>query len=242
MDVYWLEQSEADVRDDESWLSADEARQLAAMRVPKRRTDWRLGRWTAKRAVARFLGLPDEAAHLSKIEISAAESGAPQPFLEGDPAALSLSLSHCSGKAVCALAPAGALLGCDLESIEPRGNAFLSDYFTEVEQDLVAASPEPRRWLLLALLWSAKESALKALQCGLRRDTRSVQIIPIGKQEAPPLDWLPFKADCGEGRVFEGFWRRRHDLVNTLVAEPTPFLPIEVDLAPGPTYLRDRPD
>ncbi len=51
-------------------------------------------------------------------------------------------------------------------------DAFVADYFAPEEQTLIAHSSPADRELMLALLWSAKESALKALREGLRLDTR----------------------------------------------------------------------
>ena len=62
---------------------------------------------------------------------------------------VTISLSHRSGAAICAVAPAGVDLGCDLEVIEPRSEAFVADYFTVDEQALVAqvvrGGPVPAR-------------------------------------------------------------------------------------------------
>ena len=52
MDVRRLKQIQADVPEDNDWLSADERARLNQMRIPKCGADWRLGRWTAKRALA----------------------------------------------------------------------------------------------------------------------------------------------------------------------------------------------
>jgi 4'-phosphopantetheinyl transferase len=54
MDVYWLDQTQADVPAGDEWLCAREAACLARLRFAKRRADWRLGRWTAKRALAAY--------------------------------------------------------------------------------------------------------------------------------------------------------------------------------------------
>lgn len=77
MDVYWLEQTEADVPAENDWLNASEAVRLSGMRFAKRRADWRLGRWTAKRAVAVSLALPLDRSALAGIEIRQAPDGAP---------------------------------------------------------------------------------------------------------------------------------------------------------------------
>ena len=78
MDVCWLEQTEADVPAENDWLNASEAARLNAMRFAKRRADWRLGRWTAKRALAVCLNLPFDRRALAGIEIRSAPSGAPE--------------------------------------------------------------------------------------------------------------------------------------------------------------------
>lgn len=58
MQVYWLEHRAEDVPPMDDWLSAGETVSLNGFRFAKRRADWRLGRWTAKHAVASFLNLP----------------------------------------------------------------------------------------------------------------------------------------------------------------------------------------
>ena len=85
------------------------------MRFAKRRDDWRLGRWTAKRALAAYLNLPSNPQTLADIEIRPAPSGAPEVFVANKPAAVTISLSHRGGVAACAVAPSGMELGCDLE-------------------------------------------------------------------------------------------------------------------------------
>ena len=81
MNVYWLEQTEADVPAENDWLSANEAVCLNGMRFAKRRADWRLGRWTAKRALSVYLDVPAHPQVFKKIEIRPAPSGAPEVFL-----------------------------------------------------------------------------------------------------------------------------------------------------------------
>ena len=133
----------------------------------------KLGRWTAKHAVAACLQLPADLPSLASIEVRPGPSGAPETFLGNKWAPVTISLSHRAGRAVCAVAPDGGALGCDLEVIEPHSDAFIADYFATEEQALVARAAPADRPGLVTLLWSAKESALKALRAGLRLDTRS---------------------------------------------------------------------
>jgi len=224
MNVYWLEQIEADLPEVDNWLSPDEKARLAAMRFPRRRADWRLGRWTAKQTLAICLNLPDDPESLASIEIRSAASGAPQAFVDAEPSGMAISLSHRAGVALCAIASWDARLGCDLETIEPRSDAFLTDYFTDEEQALVRATRAADRPRALTLLWSAKESALKALQAGLRLDTRSITVSLEGDAFRAD-DWSPLRARYSDDQVFYGWWRSDKNLVRTMVCNtPAPKL------------------
>jgi len=217
MNVYWLEQTEADVPLENDWLSANEAARLNSMRFAKRRTDWRLGRWTAKRALCVCLNVPAHPQVFKKTEIRPATSGAPEVFLAGQPAAVTISLSHRNGVAACAVAMSSVEMGCDLEMVEPRSDAFVADYFTTEEQALVARASADDRPRLLALLWSAKESALKALHEGLRLDTRSVTVSPF----AASFDlngWSPLQVRYTGGQLFHGWWQNTDNLLRTVVS------------------------
>jgi len=231
MKVYWLEQTESDVPANADWLSASEAECLNALRVPKRRADWRLGRWTAKRALALYLGTGDSQS-LSDIEIRPAASGAPEVFVANRPAAARISLSHSNGTALCAIASFGAALGCDLELIEPRSDAFIADYFTTEEQDLVAQASAADRPRLSTLLWSAKESTLKALREGLRQDTRAVAVSLNGAPRSDGVDgerdsvWQPLHVCYTDGQRFHGWWQQNGNLLRTLVTAPRAITPI----------------
>jgi 4'-phosphopantetheinyl transferase len=225
MNVYWLEQHEIEVPLDDDWLSYNERVCFNAFRFAKRRADWRLGRWTAKQALAAYLDVPVEYTTLSYIEILAAPSGAPKVFLANEPADISISLSHSAGTAACAVAPSDSVLGCDLEKVEPRSHAFMADYLTNQEQAFIACSPIVERPRLVNLIWSAKESALKALQTGLRLDTRSV-IVTLSDS---PRDnqWHPLHVRTASDRHFHGWYHGNdNDLVRTLVAVPQPAPPV----------------
>ena len=249
MDVYWLEQAESDVPVEDHWLNASEAARLNAMHIAKRRADWRLGRWAAKRAVAAYLDAPCHLQALANIEIRPAPSGAPEVFILDTPAPSAISLSHRDGTALCAVAPSGTVLGCDLELIEPRSDAFVSDYFTAEEQALVERMSSEDRPRLLALLWSAKESALKAMGEGLRLDTRSVAVSVVDGlqsrggsgegfvedpassfQQGCATTWRPLRVRYIEGQNFCGWWQQAGNLLRTLVAIPPPLPPIPLDV------------
>lgn len=229
MKVDWLEQVAADVPADDVWLSPSELARLDGMRIPKRRADWRLGRWTAKHAVAAHLNLPRHPQGLAGIEIRPAESGAPEVFLANEPVAISISLSHRNGIAACAVAPAGTMLGCDLEVVEARSDAFLADYFTTEERALVGRAAAADRDAVVNLLWSAKESALKALGQGLRVDTRCVMVGPVeglSRQQSQINLWHWLRVVHAGGQEFQGWWQQSGELLRTIVAFPATEQPV----------------
>lgn len=229
MDVYWLEQSEADVPGGENWLGPNELAILQGMRFPKRRADWLLGRWTAKNAFATCFGYSTDLQEIRNIEIRTASSGAPEVFLQGQHATATISLSHRGGYAACAVALADVPLGCDLEIIEPHGDGFAADYFTAEEQALVAqATSAAGRARLLALFWSAKESALKALREGLRLDTRSVVVSFPSQPEKVSTQtvWSPLQVRGTDGQIQQGWWSQSGSILRTVLGMPAPASPI----------------
>jgi 4'-phosphopantetheinyl transferase len=134
-------------------------------------------------------------------------------------------LSHREGRVLVALSDdPGAEVGVDLELVEPRSDGFVREWFTPAEVARVEDAPPSERDLLVTVIWSAKEAALKVLGLGLAVDTRGVEI----RLEAPAEPWSPFVAACGPfprigskgpypaGTPVPGGWRREGAFVLTL--------------------------
>ncbi len=228
MAVRWLARGMQEVPRSADWLSAAESARLATLRFTKRRSEVRLARWTAKQAIARSLDLDDDAGTLALIEIRAAPTGAPAAFLSAERAPVAVSLTDRADWAVCMVAPVDLAVGCDLELVEPRSDAFVRDWFTPTEQDLVfAAQPGEARHLLANLVWSAKESALKVLETGLRRDTRSVEVDLV--EPAGQDRWAHLVVRTEEGAAFPGWWRRYGDFVLTFATDARTDPPVSLE-------------
>ena len=216
MTVYWRLLPASSVPEGDDWLGPREKAVLAGLRFPKRRADWRLGRYVAKRSLAAVTG----SSALDRIEIVAAEDGAPEAFVQGHRIDLQISISHREDVGACAIAPLA--VGCDLEAIEPRTDRFVADFFAEPEREVVAATPQAYRDRQTALVWSAKESALKLLRTGLRRDTRSVRI-EIADSTTSHGGWHPLRARLlPEDQLLHGWWRAEDGHVLTVVCREAP--------------------
>lgn len=203
--------TDAEVPAGEGWLSAAERATLAGLRFSARRCDWRLGRWAARRAVAAVLGVESEG-----VEVRPAADGAPEALVDGRPAPVTISISHRAGLGACLAVRAPALAGCDLELVEPRSPALARDFFTPAELAWVGSAAPACRDLAVALVWSAKESALKAMREGLRLDTREVEVA-LGVSAAGR--WRALSVGHAT-RTFGGWWRPEGRHVLTVVTEP----------------------
>ena len=244
----WHSAGMAEVPAGDEWLSEREAARVARMRYPKRRSEFRLGRWTAKTTIARLLGLATDPADLAYpadpadladaadpvllagIEIASAPGGAPDPRVGGAPAPVSISMTDRADWAVCLASTETVALGCDLELVEPRSDGFVADYLTPAEQQFVLGSGHDRD-LMANLMWSAKESALKVLRVGLRRDTRSVE---VALEDRTVSGWGALRVrDAHSDAVFPGWWRCFGEFVLT-VAASDPIRPPDPLVEPAP--------
>ncbi len=211
----WFSAGLAHVAADDTWLDPLLADRLGRMRFTKRLVEARLGRWTAKHALARALGLPTDPASLADVVVLNAPDGAPEAFVAGEPAGVVIAMTDRADWAVSAVLAGTARIGCDLEIVEPRSDAFVRDYLTPPEQALVAAGEHD---LMANLIWSAKESALKVLRTGLRRDTRTVEVRCAPAAGAEPSAWRPLMVTALEGNHMPGWWIHYGEFVLTLCA------------------------
>jgi 4'-phosphopantetheinyl transferase len=220
-----------------AWLSPPEQERLSTLRIEKKRREWLLGRWTAKRLVQAYLEQVG-AGHvdMADIAITPGADGAPElgttvpdasPTLQAALCALRLTISHSNGRSFCALAQGGVGVGADIEAIAARSPVFATDFFTPGELALVAAAPVALHDTLVTAVWSAKEAVLKALRLGLTVDTRMVECLPpLPLEGADTAQWAAFVAHChpslgGPPAGVTCWWRADDAFVLVLaVAEP----------------------
>ncbi len=229
-----------------TWLSDAELERLARFRFEKRRSEWILGRFTAKTVVAAALERRGEPRpNLRSIEIVPEPSGAPQvhDVVSGARLPVSISISQSAGRALAALLFTGlpesesCTVGTDLEKVEPRSDGFIHDFLTEAERAEVASLETPARPARANGIWSAKEAVLKALKLGLTVDTSKVECLlsPGPLPDAPPAltpvgpAWSRFSVRCAaeilppwaKSPEFFGFWKEEGGFVLTLAVVRT---------------------
>jgi 4'-phosphopantetheinyl transferase len=209
----WFSAGIDHVPDDDAWIDDAERHRFGSMRYTKRRDEAMLARWTAKRTVAGAVGLGSDPPELHRVTIRNAPDGAPEVWVDGERPGLEIAMTDRADWAVCAVVNGGSRIGCDLELVEPRSPAFVADYFTARERSLLAASPDAD--LTANLIWSAKESALKVLRTGLRRDTRTVE---VKLETGSAATWNPLVVTASEGDRFPGWWIRYGRFVLTITA------------------------
>ena len=211
-------------------LSQPEQTRLAALKSDKRRSDWLLGRWTAKHLLQAYVEQhTNTRLPLDAITVANDSNGAPFASITADirlDNPPELSISHSNDWAFCALSPDNQVqIGADIELIEPRSWRFVEDYFTAEEIERVLAAPAEYHDTLITAIWSAKEAVLKALQLGLTVSTR--QVICLPEQNHLETNWFTIDVDCNPNllrykneQLFQitGWWRVMDNYVLTLAA------------------------
>lgn len=197
-------------------LSVEEWNRFREMRFPKRRSEWLLGRLTAKELIVKCVpGM--ETVPFDQITIANDPAGAPYVCTADKILPVQLSISHREGCAVAAVnLDAGISLGIDLEWVEDHPLSFYEDFFTADEVRALGEYAAQQLAWAGSLMWSAKEAVLKALGQGLSVDTRTVEVFRIGEKPADGWGDVELRvANINKERWF-GFWRNQGQHVLTL--------------------------
>jgi 4'-phosphopantetheinyl transferase len=208
-----------DVPPGDAWLMPHEAEVQAGLRFPKRRADWRLGRFTAKRAVAHWLDID-----LSTVGVVAGDDGAPNAIsADGRALPVAISITHREGVGVCAVADAPGAIGCDLELVEQRPAVFASDWFVAAERARADAGG-PR---VATVVWAAKEAAMKARHDGLRVPTHRVVVDTIANAPSQGEQWSRLAIDWRPppAATLHGWWADVGEFVLVVVSDPALLAP-----------------
>lgn len=222
--IHWLVQA---APGEPGFLSAGEQARFSALRNEKRRREWLLGRWTAKRLLQAYLWFASGLL-LPMSDLAIENDYRRVPYgvallpVGWQPLSVSLTISHSHDHALSAIIAGDRwVLGGDIERIEARSAAFIEAYFTPGEAAQVQQASEDLQPVLATAIWSGKESVLKSLHLGLSVDTRSVTC-RFGPPVDRPASWAPFTLQTDVTRLpgypgdMVGWWRVIGPFVLTL--------------------------
>lgn len=186
-------------------LTPAERREYETQTHEARRRDWLAGRQAAKKAVAAHCGVQP-----TRIRLTRREGAAPSVLLRDEDATsrampISISISHCDGLGLAAVADSPARVGVDLE------------HAGQIEHEHLRYFLSPGEWVVAeragaTFLWTLKEAAWKALQLD---DATPFSALRLAIDRASNLrgvclhgDWIPAAARS---------WRVSRDLVAAAV-------------------------
>ena len=112
------------------------------------------------------------------------------------------------------------MVGCDLELVEPRSQAFVREWLAPAEQELIAGRDGEERARAANLMWAAKEAAAKVCREGLRLDIRGA-LVTAAMDGPDSSGWQRLRVDWGDRPPTVGWWRAEQDYVMAVAAQPS---------------------
>jgi len=183
-------------RSDSSWLSQTECERLDDIRSPRRRLEWRAGRWLVKKLIQEQIG--DRAKSCVELCVESRDArgrGArPRVFVSGtlQPWQVSISHSPCSACAAVAIENSTSL-GVDVTPKQPLPHSFSRMWFTNDER----AWCEERGQHARSLVWSLKESLYKSLDAAQPFAPRQLDVVKeFSLFDIHPGELLSGRATC----------------------------------------------
>ena len=145
---------------------------MATFRHEDRRHSFAVGRLAARELLSRRLGCA-----VSDVSIEVLDDGS----LDVPGSGLHVSISH-SDREVMAAVSTGPV-GVDIEAVRPRPRTLYRFMLAEGEREMLDALDLPGDERL-TLVWTVKESVLKARRTGLRQSPKRLRIFPGRLPEA----------------------------------------------------------
>lgn len=207
---------------DESRLGVRERRTLSRNRAPDAHRDYVAGHVLARAVVGEMVGRDP-----ATIQIRHSPLGRPVVVAPPDAAAVTVSISHADGIALCA-ATFGQAVGADVESLRnvgPDPLAVAKVVCSARELELLTSVPPRARAERFLRTWALKEAVAKAVGLGFRMTPQ--QIIVALPERGPPRIRL-IGGETGAWRV--ALFRPTPWHVVALAARRRPGEPIAVRL------------
>jgi len=143
-------------------LSSYELLELESQKYPKRKNEYSLGRYIAKKSVSHFY----KDTKLNQISIGRGVFNQPVLYCPNNVNNIQVSISHVSNIAVSIAFPEEHPLGIDIERISEPTVEALKEKLLEKEIDLLPLVQLDKK-TGLTMLWTVKESLSKVMKTGL---------------------------------------------------------------------------
>ena len=145
-------------------LNGQEQARWSGFRVDAPRREFALCRGALRVILCQRLACSNE-----ELAFEEGEHGKPEAYVNGQPAAISFSVSHSGRHGLIALADRGRL-GVDVEPRSVRRNldVLIGETLTPSERSRLAGVGANRRRQLFFRLWTMKEALVKALGTGFQ--------------------------------------------------------------------------
>ena len=175
-------------------LTQGERKEYNRLPHDERRRDWLAGRLAAKRAVAEHCRLP-----FDRVRLESRAGAAPCCMVADDLdrwslLPLTISIAHCDGVGIAAVANRGSLIGVDIEragDVAPKDHRY---FLAPRERPFV-------RRFGATLLWVLKEAVWKALGLALSTSFLSVQLDFDAESDELSGVWVESRRLAARARV-----------------------------------------
>jgi phosphopantetheinyl transferase len=197
------------------FLNESEREIYWGFKTRKRQLEWLAGRVAIKRL---FCLINTPGITPANLMVERETSGLPYLVAKGERANGRISISHNAGWVAVCQTDSDLRIGIDLEEIKSRDPAFLLDYFSRSEREQIMNGGLHTLDFRTNLIWSAKESVLKAISTGLGTDPLKVEIDGLNSIEQKG-GWGVLSAGYQEDNIktnWNIYYRNRIDTVLTL--------------------------
>lgn len=155
-------------RKPEEILSAKEQKYFDSLKFDKRKRDYLIGRYTAKKLLLENF-IKDSKTTFKDISILKDTDGKPELYINGKRPNFMLSISHSGDFASAVASKELKFLGIDTEKIEVRTRSWAEQSFYNTEYHTNSDDK------FLTTLWAKKEAVVKALGVGLSVDLYDIR-------------------------------------------------------------------
>ncbi len=157
-----------DERNPDKILSGEEQKYFDSLKFDKRKRDYLVGRYTAKKLLLENF-IKDAKITFKDISILKDTDGKPELYINDKRPDIMLSISHSGDFASAVASKELKFLGIDTEKIEPRAKSWAEQSFYNTEYHTNSDDK------FLTTLWAKKESVVKALGVGLSVDLYDIR-------------------------------------------------------------------